>query len=148
MMKVGFVGASAGKLTPAQSEEIAGDIALFILIHSKWHEEKIIVVSGGSPKGGTDSFAETIAERYNMPTEIFRPHKDHEHWQCDDSLCYGYKARNIDIARSVDILYAFASKHDTTYCYHCKLDAHIPSGGCFTLKKARELGKDAHLILK
>jgi hypothetical protein len=33
------------------------------------------------------------------------------------------------------------------YCYHCRTDQHIKSGGCWTTKYARSLGKLTRTIV-
>lgn len=71
---------------------------------------------------------------------------------------YGYKQRNLDIARGSDIVYVivaasyppgYVGRH-FTLCYHCKGDRpeHVKSGGCWTGKKAIAAGNRAewHII--
>ena len=63
---------------------------------------------------------------------------------------YGYKQRNIDIAKSSDVLYVIVvDKYPEGYkgmrfekCYHCNMNDHVKSGGCWTGKVAMKLGKE------
>jgi len=57
---------------------------------------------------------------------------------------YGYKARNLDIAHDSDIVHVILADsfppgyqgRRFPYCYHCKTDAHIKSGACWTARRA------------
>jgi hypothetical protein len=74
----------------------------------------------------------------------------------------GYKSRNIKIAKACDVLYCVVPKtfdsvsfgsipygmlNKTTYCNHCKVWEHPTNGGCWTMKYAKKLGKETHLVV-
>lgn len=78
----------------------------------------------------------------------------------------GYKSRNIQMAEACDILYcivphtvppkgfditnidSFTMKDARSFhCIHCKNLGHPTNGGCWTLKKAKSLGKETHLVV-
>ncbi len=58
----------------------------------------------------------------------------------------GFKERNIKIANSCDELICIASHYKTEKCYHCK-DDHQRTGGCWTMKYAKKLGKPTRLYV-
>lgn len=105
-----------------------------------------IVISGHSPVGGIDIWAEELANRNGYHTDIKVP--EQHRWDAP----YGYKARNLDIARESDYLYVIlANVYPEEYsgrrfkiCYHCARKGggteHVKSGGCWTGYKALEFG--------
>lgn len=106
--------------------------------------------------GGIDIWAEEIADELHIQKQIFAP-KDFS-WNGE----YGFKARNIDIAKSVDELHIIVvaeyppayNGRRFDYCYHCAKILgrnprdHIKSGACYTGMRALEMGKRAewHII--
>jgi hypothetical protein len=111
--------------------------------------EDAIIVSGHSPVGGIDIWAEQGAVGLGMETDIKAPRQ--QSWGGE----YGYRARNLDIAASdiVHVIVADVLPEDYTgrrfkLCYHCKTDDHVKSGGCWTGKKALAAGNLAewHII--
>ena len=105
-----------------------------------------IVVSGHSPVGGIDIYAEEIAKELNLDTDLKIP-KQYT-WDAQ----YGYKQRNIDIAKTSDEVHVIlVDKYPPNYkgmkfkqCYHCFTNTHIKSGGCWTGKQAQKLGKKVY----
>jgi len=95
-----------------------------------------ILVSGGAK--GVDSIAEDVAKELKIKTII---HKPLTHY-----FETGYKPRNIKIAQDCDVLYCFPTALKTTPCYHCKVLDHEVSGGCWTLRYAKSLGRKTHLV--
>lgn len=83
----------------------------------------------------------------------------------------GYRSRNIQIAKAVDVLYCIVpnvlsetdrvmmtknNDLDTFYAYknrkdiacsHCKIIGHPQNGGCYTKVEAEKLGKETHLVV-
>jgi hypothetical protein len=88
-----------------------------------------------------------------------------------DNVLKGYKSRNIQIAEACDMLYCIVPRttldnikscydgcgaFDTCglplkdcnqYCIHCKERGHQTNGGCWTMKYAKKLGKETHLVV-
>jgi hypothetical protein len=67
---------------------------------------------------------------------------------------YGYKARNLDIARSHIVFNIVPDDYPQDYngmrfnkCYHCNTNTHIKSGGCWTAKNAIKLGNSGEWII-
>jgi hypothetical protein len=59
----------------------------------------------------------------------------------------GFKDRNIKIAEDADIIYSITTKTKNTPCFHCN-QAHQRTGGCWTLKYAKEkLGKNGEVLI-
>lgn len=108
------------------------------------------VVSGHSPVGGIDIWAEEIGAEIGCDLDIKEPRQHSWHGE------YGYRARNLDIARSSDVVHVIlADAYPDGYtgrvfklCYHCKKDDHVKSGGCWTGIKAQEAGIPAvwHIV--
>lgn len=146
MRKIGFVGHGRDKFDAKAVGEAQGII--IGLIQS--YKEPITIVSGHSPVGGIDIWAEEIAGILKLPTDIKAPKTFS--WDGED----GFKARNIKIALESDELHIIlATNYPAGYhgmkfssCYHCNTTEHIKSGACWTRKYAERLGKKTfvHLI--
>lgn len=100
------------------------------------------IVSGRSPMGGVDIYAEEIAMELGLPTIIHAPKV--KRWDGEG----GYKERNLAIARDSDlVLVVVVAQLPPRFggmrfagCYHCRdrNPRHIKSGGCWTAWKAQE----------
>ena len=143
-MKVGIVGHAGDKFTARGRANAVNAITEIFL-----HHDNITVVSGDCPLGGVDKWAEELATYAGYKTDIKSP-KQHQ-WDAE----YGFKQRNLDIAKDSDIIYVILSdsfpheynKKRFPYCYHCKTDQHIKSGGCWTAHQAIKMGKKAEWII-
>jgi len=141
MKYIGIVGHEEKKFT-ADTKEIA--VALIRTLLS----EGDILVSGGCHLGGIDIWAEEVADEMGIEKLIFYP--QNKKW------IGGYKERNMQIAQKSDILHNIVVAEyppayvgmTFDYCYHCHARDHIKSGGCWTLKRAKLLGKSVkqHII--
>lgn len=141
-MRVGIVGNGSDKFT-ALGEQRARDLIREILVR----DGATVMVSGHSPVGGIDIWAEEIATELGLVLDLKIPEIN----QWDPPGGYGYKARNLDIAHDSAALYVIlADVYPTEYrgrrfsaCYHHRkgegaprVDAynHVKSGGCWTGK--------------
>lgn len=141
MAHVGIVGHEAKKFTPA-TKQLAFEIIRTVLT------EGDVLVSGGCHLGGIDIWAEEVADEMGLEKIIYLPKKR--------SWAGGFRERNLQIANKSDILHNIIIERYPegykgmrfSYCYHCKLSTHIKSGGCWTAKNAKRLGKQAfnHVI--
>ena len=159
MTNIGIVGAEAAKFTPETAAKAKA------LIRELLSVPGAVLVSGRCPLGGIDVWAEEIADELCIPKHIHVP--EVEQW--DPPGQYGFKARNLDIARdsdnqhrSSDIVHVIVvavyplGYEGRTFliCYHCAKvpgkdpEDHVKSGGCWTAIKAMEFGKRAmwHVI--
>lgn len=135
-MNIGIVGHGEDKFTPTTRKK-AIECIEGLISHCD------TVVSGRSPVGGIDIWAEQVAENIGAPTLIFPP-------KCK-AWDTGYKPRNILIAQHSDIVHCIVvTRYPPGYkgmvfqkCYHCFEDRqwHVKSGGCWTAKYALGLGK-------
>ena len=149
MFHIGLVGHGQDKFD-IRTESIAKEIIYNLLDDAEKIHGNIIMVSGHSPAGGIDIWAEEIAISLGILLDLKVPKQ--QKW---DSY-YGYKQRNLDIASSCDILHIIVVKDYTEnynkqrfdLCYHCKTTDHVKSGGCWTGKQAKKLGKEViwHII--
>jgi hypothetical protein len=139
---VGIVGVEAAKLIPI-SERAAAAIIKKILRR----EKATTVCSGHCHLGGIDILAEGVAEELGLKTLIFPP-KVHNWSQ-------GYRPRNLLIASRSDVVYCITVKTLPPgfkgmrfgRCYHCNTTEHVKSGGCWTVKMARRLGKRGEVVV-
>jgi len=139
-MHVGIVGHEAAKFTPA-TEAKARELIRGILA-----PEDTVLVSGGCHLGGIDIWAEEEADALGREKVIHLPHV--RNWS-------GYKRRNVKIARDSEVVYSIvvetlpASYRGMrfTSCYHCGTDDHVKSGGCWTARHARQLGKEGVVLV-
>lgn len=67
----------------------------------------------------------------------------------------GYKDRNLLIADKSDVVICITVDRlppeftgmRFNRCYHCGTDKHVKSGGCWTVKQARNAGKHTEIIV-
>lgn len=145
-VKIGIVGSTANKFDIATMSTALRTIAN-IIEHALQHSNDIIIVSGGSPNGGIDEWAEKIAHSYNLETKIYKPTRNT--WEGNG----GFKARNIAIANTATEVHCIVpQKYPESYrgrkeieCYHCIKHGHnaqhIKSAGCWTGWYAASLNK-------
>lgn len=141
---IGIVGNGADKFTKAGRKRAISTILKIIQ-----KEEPTHVVSGHSPMGGIDLWAEDCGKLYGAKLDLKIPEVDR--WEPG----YGYKARNLDIAADSDKLYVIlADVYPANYkgrrfslCYHCKTIDHVKSGGCWTGHKAKALGREVEWVI-
>lgn len=141
-LAVGIIGHGNDKFTEYGKETA-------IMIIKELLQNASCLVSGHSPVGGIDIWAEEEAKRMGIPCDIKSPKQTT--WNSE----YGYKQRNLDIARTSDIVYVLLADSYPDdykgmrfeYCYHCKTKNHIKSGACWTAHKALGMGKKAQWII-
>jgi len=149
MFNVGFVGHGSDKFD-ARTESIAKELIYSILDDAEKTYGNVCMVSGHSPMGGIDIWAEEIALGLGILLDLKIPKQ--QKWDSQ----YGYKQRNLDIAKSCDTLHVILVKNypenyngqKFNLCYHCKTSDHLKSGGCWTGNQAKKLGKEViwHII--
>jgi len=139
-MRIGIVGNGTDKFTKAGKEKALEIIAELL------SPKGTVLVSGRSPAGGIDVWAEEIADSMKIEKSIWPPVT--KSW----SGYHGFKYRNKMIAKDSDIvLVIVVDKYPTEYrgkrfkiCYHCKKNDHVKSGACWTAKYAQTLGKPVY----
>jgi hypothetical protein len=144
-MRLGLVGSEQAKFTPG-SERTARWLIRELLAGrtTVTSTPATHVVSGGCHLGGVDIFAVEEAQGLGLSFTEHLPTS--RHWD------RGYKPRNIKIARdaeyvvciTVDVLpLAYTGRLRFPTCYHCPPGErnHVKSGGCWTVKYARLIGK-------
>jgi hypothetical protein len=135
-VRVGIVGNGEDKFTSEGTDEALAIIRELVAGAD-------VVVSGHSPVGGIDIWAEWEAMHQGKETDIYAP--ETFSWNGRG----GYRARNLKIARNSDVVHVIlADVYPERYegmrfgrCYHCKTSDHVKSGGCWTGKQAAKLGK-------
>ena len=172
IIKIAIVGPEERKWTEEQKVK-AKDMIKHILLGYYDAGIKISLVSGKCPKGGIDVWAEEIADMYLIDKDI----KKSEVNKWNDSYDYelgiegdllrirkhkGYRTRNLEIADECNVLYCIVPKADPpkpyeypavarvvgkNYCIHCEAWGHPRNGGCWTMKEAKALEKETHLIV-
>ncbi len=134
-MRLAIVGHAAEKFTPDTERRARDAIRSAIDAHSA-----DLIVSGRSPMGGVDLYAEEIADELGIEKLIFQP-KQHR-WDAQ----YGFKQRNLDIARHCDLCVVVVVRELPPRfkgmrfddCYHCRgrVMPHVKSGACWTAWKS------------
>lgn len=142
-MKIGIVGSEGAKFT-----DQAGMEARCIIVALIEQSGADTVVSGECHLGGIDIWAKEKAIKLGLKYIGCPP--AFKTWQ-------SFKRRNIEIAEASDRVVCITVKDLPPgfkeggwerYCYHCRTDQHIKSGGCWTVKYAREkLGKPGDVIV-
>lgn len=135
-MIIGIVGNEAAKFT--SGTEMQARKAIWAILSRPGVTG---MVSGGCHLGGVDIWAEEEARMLGLEVIVHYPRV--HRWSG------GYRERNILIAKQCveldNIVIANYPPHYTgrrfTGCYHCGTADHVKSGGCWTQKYARKLGK-------
>jgi hypothetical protein len=139
-VRVGIVGSEGAKFTP-ETEKTARDVIVDLLMRDGVTE----VVSGACHLGGIDVWAAEIGRMLGLRVTEFPPKT--KSWND------GYKPRNILIAENSDEVHCITLRAlpasytgmRFTHCYHCDSTDHVKSGGCWTMLRARRLGKIGEL---
>lgn len=163
--KVGIVGSSESHWTPKLKMKAIQDIRKLLTFEAIKETEKIlantieseeyrktlfysdalqfstiVLVSGASPKKGVDEFAEIAADSLGVKKEIYPA--DVNQWK-DKHIAEssyplkGYKTRNIQIAKAIDVL----------YCIDPVTRKPDEGGGMWTLRYAKLLNKETHHVI-
>lgn len=138
-MIVGIVGSEEAKFTDVG--KIRAIAVIEKLIERPEVEE---VVSGQCHLGGIDIWAIQIAFAHGKKITEFPPRR--QSWEF-------YRRRNLLIAErshevhciTVNVLPIHFMGMTFPLCYHCGTRDHVKSGGCWTMKKAIEMGKVGEL---
>lgn len=149
-MILGIVGAEAAKFTP-YTEEAARRIIRSLIKQTEASQ----VVSGHSPLGGIDWWAIEEAKALGVDWHEY-PAGVHQ-WGSVKGVD-GFMARNLKIARASDLVVSivvqrlpdsYRGMEFPSGCYHCKTppDDHVKSGGCWTVKQAKRLGKRGGVLV-
>jgi len=121
-------------------------------MYGNFLDSRITLVSGGCKYGGVDIWAEELALERDYETLIHEPNV--ERWFVPGM--YGYKLRNIDIAKSLDIGYCIEPIWKPEFIYrgddHVFQLGELPicrrSGGIFTMNFAKDdLKKSVYLVV-
>lgn len=135
------MGSEAAKFT-AETEDRCREAIRNILIAKKAHG----VVSGGCHLGGVDIWA--VEEALCMGLGIIEHKPRTRSWPA-------YRDRNILIAQDSTAVVCFTVRKLPEHydgmrfklCYHCGTTDHVKSGGCWTTKYARSIGKPGYTIV-
>jgi hypothetical protein len=141
-MNLGIVGSEAAKFTPTTEKLARMEIRKLIRYH-----EADTIISGACHLGGIDKWA--IEEAIKMGREWLEFPPTIQTWEG------GYKERNLKIAKASDKVFCITVKDlpkeysgmRFLHCYHCNTDGHIKSGGCWTVKQAKKMGKETGVIV-
>lgn len=158
MRKVAIVGSSESHWTPERKVKAIQKIKEILIketpqkhdptgydgTYSDWAE--IMLISGGSPKGGIDIWAEIIADSLGVNKKIYKPEISQwydfnqemaggEGWGRPEIHKKGYMSRNMEIAKNCDVLYCIDPKH------------RQGGGGFWTFGYAKSIGKEVHYVV-
>ena len=141
-MMLGIVGSEAKKFTKETEDTARRSIAALCTVSGATG-----IVSGGCHLGGIDAWAAEHAHANNLLLI--------EHLPANLSWAAGYKPRNLLIARDCDACFCITVRELPAgytgmrfkLCYHCGVDTHVKSGGCWTVKEAKKLGKPGEILV-
>lgn len=141
-MILGIVGSESAKFTDT-TEWLARETIRRLILSN----DVTRVVSGKCHLGGIDIWA--IEEAIKLSIEVQEFPAENLNWE------YGYKPRNMCIAQASDKIVCITVRELPSnykgmrfpYCYHCDTDKHVKSGGCWTVKYAKKLGKQTEIIV-
>jgi hypothetical protein len=142
-MRLGIVGSEASKFTLETEMEARRAIASIIETYNA-----DTVISGACHLGGIDIWAREEGHAVGCKVVEFPPKA--YNWS------RGYRPRNVKIAEESDVVVCITVKElppeysgmRFDMCYHCRTQDHVKSGGCWTVKYAREkLGKPGEIIV-
>lgn len=139
---LGIVGSESAKFSETTRLRTLGVMARLIQRYAPR-----CIVSGGCHLGGVDQWAADAGRDHGLQVV--------EHLPARRVWSGGYRERNIRIAQDSDRVVCISVKEFPQsyrgmrfpYCYHCKTDSHIKSGGCWTAHYASKLGKPACIIV-
>jgi hypothetical protein len=137
-MKVAIVGASVLDTEYAEIKRYCEKLINGLL---EKYGENLTIISGGAT--GVDDIAEKIAKRKGIKTKIFHPQVNR--WY-DAGNKIGFKSRNLMIATECDALICIPKRTQSKSCYHCHAITHEVTGGCWTAKIAKKLGKNVKIV--
>lgn len=143
-MNLGVVGHAQEKFTEASEGLARMEITDAIIRYGATR-----IVSGRSPMGGVDLYAEDVAKACGMTKENGRliVHAPTINQWNSAYGKIGYKERNLAIARDSDLVLVVVVKElpsdfngmRFSGCYHCgdRNQKHVKSGGCWTAWKCK-----------
>ncbi len=130
-IRVAFVGADSTKWNK-QTEIVARlKIINTMRYYMSAYPNSFIPISGHSPKGGIDIWAEEIAKGLGLEMKIYAP--DIFAWEANGKI--GYKKRNMMIAENCDVLFVFSPMVN---------GKRVWNGGLWTANYAKKIGKIVH----
>jgi hypothetical protein len=139
---IGIVGCEGAKFTPASEARARELIRGYLLAYD-------YVASGACHLGGIDVWAIEEAVAAGVPYTEYPPRV--RGWED------GYKPRNMQIAADPRVRHVICitlreyppsyTKDRYPSCYHCGTKSHVKSGGCWTVKFARQKLKKTGEIL-
>lgn len=132
-MRVAIVGTSRNL-----SENEERDIRQYCSqIIQSYNIDETLIITGGAK--GVDKIAEDISNQLHYTCIKYLP--EGLYWE-------SYKKRNIEIAQSCNELFCITTPvHDTPCYHHNPPQNHQKTAGCYTLQKAKELGKTTTLFV-
>lgn len=141
-MRIAIVGSEQAKFTPETEQAARAHIRSLL-------SPGDVVISGECHLGGVDIYAREEAVALGLEFLPFAPAR--LQWSG------GYRERNLAMARACELCVCITvrrlpegwdhSNYASLYCYHCHTSEHVKSGGCWTVKEARELGKEGMVIV-
>lgn len=139
-MIIGIVGSEQAKFT--EETEAEARVIIYDLLTQPGVSG---VVSGKCHLGGIDLYAAEIGRELGL--EVI------EHAPKELKWSTGYAPRNLLIAADSDECHCITVRRLPpkyrgmvfNLCYHCGTSEHVKSGGCWTVKQARKMGKPGYI---
>lgn len=142
-----IVGPSADNIKNEKIDQRFQNTIWFIL-NGLRTQNNVEILSGGAT--GVDSLVKVLSIKVGYSFREILP--IHNHWTCGED-CFGFKARNLELAKEADKVICVTYSDTENPCYHCKrnldfkVTEHRRSGGCWTMGEAIKLGKEYELVI-
>ena len=132
-MRIAIVGTSKN-LSENEERDVRQYCSQIIQSYDK---NTTTIITGGAK--GVDEIAKEITHQLGYKIQEYLP--EEQNWK-------SFKKRNIQIATNSDELFCITTPVHDTKCYHHNTPQnHQKTAGCYTMKKAKELGKTVTLFV-
>lgn len=131
-MNVGIVGIRGKMLTIEERKKAFEHI---IKISERYKNAKLATIK--SPNGGINA----IVEMYAKTNKI-----DYELYNYGESI-FDWKETNKQLVDDCDVFFCLTTHIKNKKCHHCLDNTHETTGGCYSLKLARQVNKPSKLII-
>jgi hypothetical protein len=108
-----------------------------VMIHDKFQIPNLKLMTMKTPHGGINAMVESFIQTNKVNHELYSFGKTLEDWKESSKL----------LAENCDILFVLTTGIKKEKCHHCFDFTHETTGGCFAMKRAKELGKQTKLII-
>jgi hypothetical protein len=133
-MNIAILGIRGTHLDNAERDKAFEEI---VKIVDKFDLPNLKLMTMKTPHGGINAMVESYVESSKVPHEYYSYGKTLEDWRESSKL----------LAENCDVLFCITTGIKRENCHHCHDFTHETNGGCFAMKRAKDLGKKTKLII-